>query len=148
MKQRRCVAQALRRVSWMLICASIAMACQFSKDVPNCERHDDCWKSPAAQALGRCAPQVLCESDVCRAWCPEVCSVAQEDVNPCSDQGFVCNEPRSSSSSTPSFCVAHPIGCTTAEQCPRYRPSFEHQWECIDGLCRFAGFSYASENAD
>jgi len=107
-----------------------------------CARHTDCTNSQEAMDVGRCAPEAACVEGHCRAWCPQTCSVALEDVNPC-EEGYVCSE--SVSGVEPrTTCRATEIACDSADQCPLYRPG-DGAWSCEDNICRFPGFSYLYE---
>lgn len=133
------------------VVASISTVQSCSSDQSNgyrCEVDDDCWNDPAVEQLGRCRPQVLCRERTCEAWCPEACVIVRADTNPCRDPSHICNEPESSSRNSHWFCTAHEIGCGSVDECPKYKPSLSHQWSCMNGVCRFPGFHYASESPD
>ncbi len=112
-----------------------------------CAVHDDCWSSTEASEQGRCGPNVACVEGGCIAWCPEQCTVVREDVNPCSEPGWICGEPLNSvdQGQFPT-CRATEIGCESRDDCPKYRPDADGEWACTDGVCRFPDFEYPYEN--
>lgn len=142
----RRVVSHMRRITLMVAFLALALArgCGAEQEPFSCTVHDDCWSDPALTELGRCGPEALCVNGICRSWCPQVCEIAREDVNPCKDVTLVCNDPVEPPG-TPGFCVAYPISCETARQCPKYRPTLSGEWDCIGGTCRFPEFAYASE---
>lgn len=111
-----------------------------------CVLHADCSSSPEALSLGRCAPEIACVEGGCMAWCAERCSVAREDVNPCTTEGWICAESQSAGTTEFAVCRATEISCSSASDCPKYLPKGDGAWTCESDVCRFPGFAYAYEN--
>lgn len=114
-----------------------------------CTTADTCWNAPEVEALGRCTPKdVWCREGQCGGRCAQVCEVIQTDVNPCSQDGMVCTESRTSAGGLP-FCTDHEIACNTIDDCPLYHPPTSDDpnaiWSCEGNVCRYPGFSYAFE---
>lgn len=113
-----------------------------------CILNADCANSPAAEeAKGlRCVGRELyCLDGTCHAGCAATCEVVRSDINP-------CPEPRLCAAAVGgslSLCVITPVSCMTAENCPTYRPvdatGNQGAWTCVDGLCVYPGFTFATQ---
>lgn len=110
-----------------------------------CSEHHDCLEAVDAHPE-RCAPKDWhCDAGVCKVFCAQPCQVVRQDFNPCDDATLLCNEPASGTEL--SFCTGRPIECSSASDCPLFRPSQDGDWTCdSEGVCRFPGFSYAYED--
>jgi hypothetical protein len=79
------------------------------------------------------------------AQCKTTCTTTDERVSSC-DQGLICTHARTSNRNIEEpFCTRLPIHCSSPDNCPIYRPSSTGDWQCIDEVCRFPGFSYYVE---
>ena len=113
-----------------------------------CSADDECINSQVAKDLGRCSPkEAYCRNNSCVAACRPTCTTANSTINAVDDTTLVCNEgllPRELN-----YCTALPIGCTTLDECPMYRPTdsqgVQHQWTCESQVCRYPGLQYSSE---
>lgn len=130
----------------VLVLAMLAISCSKEAEqgpIP-CATHDECL-SAAGEFPERCAPRDwYCHDGACEVSCAQICEVASDDVNPCTDTTLICNEPQGSSIELP-HCTGRPIECSSPADCPLFKPSDNGTWTCEGGVCQFPGFSYASE---
>lgn len=111
-----------------------------------CVRDADCTDSHAAQQLGRCAPDVVCDHGTCRAECLGICEPASNIEGGGCPAGSLCT---ASSKPNPDFgaaavCTKRVLHCTDVAQCPSANPG-PGAWSCLDGTCRFPGLTYPFE---
>jgi hypothetical protein len=110
----------------------------------SCKHNADCKFTGSGKS---CVPDELtCDNGQCTSQCRERCQTAVSDVNACGGQ-LVCNDNGlPSAHSTPGFCTGLPIPCTSAAECPLYRPpdstGMQAQWACTGGICIYPGFNY------
>lgn len=113
----------------------------------SCRTTDDCYLNPNGEPRERCSPtDTFCKDGSCLSDCAKTCSVDLDGVvSPC-DTGLICNLPMDVGPSSPTFfhCTRYPIACKEAANCPLVRPG-TGAWTCVEGLCRFPGFSYVIE---
>lgn len=137
---------------WIAVIAlSILTGC--GEDQTPCSVHADCSNSRESLEAGRCGPMVACVAGGCIAWCPDTCTDARAEVNPCSDPGHICAlsieqsiEQSIEGPPPTSRCSATEIQCSKRDDCPLYKPGADGEWACEDGICRFPGFHYVYEN--
>lgn len=141
---------AFRSFAALVVCvfaATQSVMCSGSDTPSACETADDCWNTPEAEGLGRCAPkEAACVRGACRIACPQLCEAVEPNVNPCREPALVCNQSSSGSVDLP-FCAHAPIACESVDDCPVTRPSTAEagEWTCEQGVCRFPGFAYVWE---
>lgn len=129
-------------------CLVFAVLASCSKEDPggavSCATHEDCL-SAVEDPPERCAPRDwYCRNEACEVSCAQTCQVVREDVNPCSDEKLICNEPQGTPIELP-HCTGRPIECSSTADCPLFKPSDTGSWICDSGICKFPGFQYASE---
>jgi hypothetical protein len=136
--------RVIRRSSGFVVGAYLVLlplgGCEPGADP--CSVHDDCAHSKQlSNELGRCAPkEFFCDDSECTGWCRQTCTVISERVNPCSDASLICSQKAGEAMGA---CQGLPIACSTAADCPLFRPSEGGVWACATGVCRFPGFEYA-----
>lgn len=108
-----------------------------------CVADSDCAGSYAAQQVGRCGPDVVCDQGTCRAECLGTCDAAIAEGCPA---GSLCTASASPSPDfrTASVCTKRVLHCTSADQCPIQVPG-DGTWTCESGVCRFPGHVYPYE---
>ena len=113
-----------------------------------CQRNADCIDSAAGRLAItlRCAlTDLYCLEGQCIAECGKRCQTALPDQNPCTD-GRLCAPLGNSDTS---FCSRMPIKCASAADCPLYLPMSKDgsqvSWGCEEGICRYPGWTYATE---
>lgn len=58
-----------------------------------CSNASECADSDESKSLGRCGPrEFACLNAECRAACPPLCRMIQDDQNPCADPARICSE--------------------------------------------------------
>lgn len=125
---------------------ALLVSCSNDGEDPpkSCTTHDECLDS-GDRFPERCTPQDwYCRNETCVHGCAQSCQVAREDVNPCSDEKLICNEPQGAPIEF-QHCTGRPIECSSTADCPLFKPSDEGSWTCDSGICRFPGFQYAAE---
>lgn len=111
-----------------------------------CTRDEDCTDSKAAQELGRCAPDVVCDHGTCRAECLGTCEADPRIASGGCPEASLCT---ASAERNPGFgagtvCTKRVLRCASVAQCPTQKPGVG-EWSCTDGICRFPGYAYPFE---
>jgi len=134
----------------LLLMGLLAIACGEAPEKSStsilCSTSQECTESSTfAEQLGRCVSEAYCRNGACVGSCVQACAVVDPHRNPCREEGFVCNQAASATSSGYGLCSSVPIPCHEATDCPVFLPIPHGAWECRDGACRFPGFTYGSE---
>lgn len=133
-----------RQIGCLLVVVLASCSNDDDSTAIRCASHDDCLAA-IQEFPERCAPKDwYCRNETCEVQCAQVCEVAREDVNPCNDTSLICNEPQGTPIELP-HCTGRPIECSSAADCPAFKPSEAGSWSCESGVCRFPDFQYASE---
>lgn len=119
--------------------AATAASCRSGN---TCSENADC--AGYATQAGRCAGESGCSDGVCQAACSGNCKVARADENPC-PEAQICTYAATTVYEEGGKCTNLPISCTTTEDCPLYRPRTDASWTCVEGVCRFPGYTYPWE---
>lgn len=132
-----------RAATSALFMSALLLASSNCGEEDRCIVDSDCVNSRAARKAGRCAPEVWCSENVCKAACRDLCTTADDSVNAC-DDGLVCTQSRETDLEAEApRCTRLPIICETEQACPLYRPLDEEgtqrEWACVDGFCRYPG---------
>ena len=141
----------MRAATWyrsasLVLLGTGALLFEGCDDESSCSTNDDCLSSKFAMDLGRCGPEVYCRKGTCAGACTHSCQVARADFDPCTSRGLICRESNIGDPNGNGICTALPIPCVDVAECPFYKPvPGAGTWACVDGFCRFPGYSYESE---
>jgi hypothetical protein len=134
----------IARISVATLCVAVILsgagACGDDEQ-ERCAMDDEC--ADFAHRLGRCGPKEVWCSDKgqCTGGCRDLCVTADPRVTVCPER-LVCSD-TGATNPMPSSCTALPISCDSEADCPLFLPG-DGSWECVEGICRFPGFTYAS----